>query len=248
MSKDRLEAAAHKSSYVENVLRHRMIAELSSVLWELNPDNGLQVFNSEVDNAGFDIVLKLNSAIRYVQLKQAHSGKVPTHCSTRLSFSKLIGSCVILMAYSLDDLTISGYRFFGNAPNCPMPSIDSCKASKAPGRRNAEGARHVRSNYRNVPVSRFTDRLSSLELLERLFDMKNTLSPVRSTANSYEALSALQGPLSQLPLEEELQKMKADEREREDKKFAEFDPLARLAGTWTFGDADEYVRKQRGDE
>jgi hypothetical protein len=51
-----------------------------------------------------------------------------------------------------------------------------------------------------------------------------------------------------LPLEEELQKLRAEEREREEKKFAEFDPLTALAGTWTFGDADEFVRKQREDE
>lgn len=39
--------------------------------------------------------------------------------------------------------------------------------------------------------------------------------------SKYAALFALQGSLSHLPLEEELQKLRAEEREREDKKFAE---------------------------
>lgn len=63
----RLRALAERSSYVENVLRHAFIAELSSVAWSRNPNEALQVFNAEVDDAGFDVVLNFKGQKRYVQ-------------------------------------------------------------------------------------------------------------------------------------------------------------------------------------
>jgi hypothetical protein len=162
-------AMAIQSSYIENVLRHRMIAELSSELWKRNCNAKLEIFNSEVDDSGFDLVLRLQSGIRYVQVKQANDGKVPVHCSTRVSFSKLPGSCIVLITYNRNDLSIQGYSFFGNKPHEPMQSIEGFKASKSPGRRNADGERHIRPHYRDVRVSQFTRDLGALELLDLLF-------------------------------------------------------------------------------
>jgi hypothetical protein len=68
-------ALAVHSSYIESVLCHRMIADLSSALWKRSCNAPLQIFHSEVDNAGFDLVIKLGNVIRYVQLKQANSKK-----------------------------------------------------------------------------------------------------------------------------------------------------------------------------
>ena len=112
----RLKALAERSSYVENVLSHALVAELSSVLWQRDPFTPLQVFNSEVDDSGFDLVLTIGSQARYVQLKQAHDEKIPTHCSVRLSFSNLPGSCVVLMSHSLATLRLTQFRFYGSIP------------------------------------------------------------------------------------------------------------------------------------
>src|SRR5205085_3823329 len=109
----RIKALAERSSYIENVLRHALIAELSSVVWRCNPLAALQVFNAEVDDSGFDVVLGLGSQVRYIQLKQTHDQKLPTHCSVRLSFSGLPGSCVVLMSHSIPELRLTQFRFFG---------------------------------------------------------------------------------------------------------------------------------------
>lgn len=162
-------ATAIQSTYIENVLRHRMVADLCSELWKRNCNAALQVFNSEVDNSGFDLVLKLGLAIRYVQIKQSHDGKVPPYCSTRASFSLLTGSCIVLIAYDWNDLSISGYQFYGQYPHQPMKSIDGFKAAVTPGRRNVEGKKHIRSHYRNVPVKHFTTRIACEQLLDELF-------------------------------------------------------------------------------
>src|SRR4051794_18063863 len=118
----RAKALAERSSYVENVLRHALVAGLSSVVWRRDPFASLQVFNSEVDASGFDLVLSLGFQTRYIQLKQAHSNKVPAHCSVRLSFASVPGSCVVLMSHSAFDLTLANFRFFGGVPSQPMAS------------------------------------------------------------------------------------------------------------------------------
>ena len=173
---ERLAALAERSSYVENILRHSLVATLSSLVWSRDPRSSLQVFNSEVDDSGFDLVLGLASMVRYVQLKQAHDEKVPPHCSVRLSFSIMPGACVVLMSHSLAALELTGFRFFGGPlPSDPMPKIEELSHTKAPGRRSAEGIQKIRTNYRNVPVSRFQGSLSAQALLNALFPSKNAV-------------------------------------------------------------------------
>lgn len=165
----RLNALAQRSSYVESVLRQALIAQLSSVAWQRDPDETLQVLSSEVDDAGFDIILAYRGASRPIQLKQAHNEKKRGHCSIRLSFSKMPGSCVILMSHTLDELKLDGCQFFGGAPGEPMSAIDGFKPSKTPGRRDGAGRRKVRTHYRDVPVNRFTALLSADALFDKLF-------------------------------------------------------------------------------
>lgn len=166
----RIAALAEKSSYVENVLTHALVAGLAGELWQLDPSRSLQVFNSEVDDSGFDVILGVGAELRYIQLKQAHDEKVPAHVSVRLQFSELPGSCVVLMSHRLADLALTGFRFYGGAATSePMPGIAAFSTSKAPGRRTADGARKVRENYRNVLVSRFSAPLDLRGLLLALF-------------------------------------------------------------------------------
>lgn len=167
----RIKALAERSSYVENVLYHALVADLSALVWKRDPFTALQVFNSEVDDSGFDVVLGLGAQMRYVQLKQAHEDKIPPHCSVRLSFSSLPGSCVVLMSHTLADLRLTKFRFFGGAPSEPMPNIETMRQPKAPGRRNAAGERKVRENYREVPVRQFRGPISATALLEILFPL-----------------------------------------------------------------------------
>jgi hypothetical protein len=170
----RLTALAERSSYVENVLTHSLVACLSGELWKRSPQSALQVFNSEVDDSGFDIVLGVESQLRFIQLKQAHDEKVPPHVSVRVPFAKMPGACVVLMSHSMEDLSLSAFRFYGgHSPSDCMPSVESFATSKAPGRRTAEGVRKVRENYRNVRLSQFHGPLSLAQLFDTLFPPPN---------------------------------------------------------------------------
>lgn len=164
-----IQALAERSSYVENVLRHAMIGAIAGAQWARDPLSCLQILNSEVDDSGFDIVLALDARARYIQLKQTHAEKTPPHVSVCLSCSSMPGSCVILVAHNLHDLSIAHFRFFGSTPDCPMPDISAGAKSVVPGRRNTEGERKQREGYRNVPLSRFCPRLNQSQLLDMLF-------------------------------------------------------------------------------
>jgi hypothetical protein len=58
-------ALAERSSYVENVLTHRLVSTLAGELWRRDPTLPLNIFNAEVDDAGFDLVLGCGNRLRY---------------------------------------------------------------------------------------------------------------------------------------------------------------------------------------
>lgn len=165
----RLQALAERSSHVENVLRHAFLAELASEVWRDDPNEPLGISNAEVDDSGCDIVLERRAMIRRIQLKQHHEEKVPRAFPVRLEFATYPGSCIVAIAHSLIDLKPTSYSFYGSGPNDSMPYIEAHRATKASGRRTAEGTRVLRLKYRDVPFSRFKKRLSIRELIEELF-------------------------------------------------------------------------------
>jgi hypothetical protein len=167
--KARIQALAERSSYVENVLRHAFLAELSCLVWENDPFDSLKISNTEVDDSGYDVVLARGNTVRHIQLKQAHEEKVPQKFSVRVSFATLPGSCIVVVSHALTDLRLKSYSFYGSDPTEPMPYLEAHRTTKASGRRNADGERVLRINYRDVPFSRFKRGLTARELLEELF-------------------------------------------------------------------------------
>jgi len=165
----RIKALAERSSYVENILRHGLVSSLAAVLWRRDPALSVQVFNSEVDDSGFDVVLGVGGEIRYVQLKQTHDEKVPPNCSVRLSFAQLPGACVVLVSHSMQDLRLTGYRFFGADPAMPLPDIEGFRKPRMPGRRSASGKQKIRENYRKIPIRHFKGPLTIEQLTDILF-------------------------------------------------------------------------------
>lgn len=102
-------------------------------------------------------------------LSKAHTEKTLSHCSVRLSFSGMPGSCVVLMVHDLEHLGLQHFLFFGSMPQSPMPAIDELPASKSPGRRNAAGKQKVREHYRDVKVRTFEGPLSAAGLFDKLY-------------------------------------------------------------------------------
>lgn len=162
-------ALAERSSYVENVLVHRMVASLAGELWRRDPNMPLHIFNSEVDDSGFDLVLGCGARLRYIQVKQVHTKGAASKFSVRLDFTRMAGSCIVVIVHTEDDLMVDHYLFYGGAVHEPMPSVEDNKPSIVPGRRDVEGNRKTRHHYRDVKRNRFQGPLLTGELLDALF-------------------------------------------------------------------------------
>jgi hypothetical protein len=108
-------ALAERSSYVENVLVHRLVSSLAGELWSRDPNVPLQIFAAEVDDAGFDLALACADKLRYIQVKQVHSEGRATKFSVRLEFTRLPGSCVVVIVYSESALEVKHFLFFGGS-------------------------------------------------------------------------------------------------------------------------------------
>ncbi|WP_155837301.1 hypothetical protein [Herminiimonas sp. CN] len=162
-------ALAERSSYVENVLVHRMVADLAGELWRRDPTMPLNIFNSEVDDSGFDLVLGCGSKLRYIQVKQVHAKGAASKFSVRLDFTRMHGSCVVVVVHTEDELLIDHFLFYGGMAHEPMPSVEDNKASITPGRRDSDGNRKTRQHYRDVKRNKFKGPLTTAELLDTLF-------------------------------------------------------------------------------
>jgi hypothetical protein len=162
-------ALAERSSYVENVLVHRMVANLAGELWRRDPTLPLHIFNSEVDDSGFDLVLGCGTKLRYIQVKQVHTKGAASKFSVRLDFTRMPGSCVVVVVHTEDELTVDHFLFYGGAVDAPMPSVEANKASTVPGMRDIEGNRKTRQHYRDIKRNKFRGPLTTADLLDALF-------------------------------------------------------------------------------
>jgi hypothetical protein len=164
-------ALAERSSYVENVLVHRMVANLAGELWRRDPTMPLHIFNSEVDDSGFDLVLGCGTKLRYIQVKQVHTKGAASKFSVRLDFTRMPGSCVVVVVHTEDELMVDHFLFYGGAVHEPMPSVEDNKASILPGKRDIDGNRKTRPHYRDVKRNKFRGPLTTAGLLDALFGM-----------------------------------------------------------------------------
>ncbi len=162
-------ALAERSSYVENVLVHRLVASLAGESWRRDPNSPLHIFNAEVDDAGFDLVLACADKLRYIQVKQVHLSGKASKFSVRLEFTQLPGSCVIVVVHSESELQVEHFLFFGASSGEPMPSVANEKASVSPIKRGADGKKKARLHYRDIPRRKFRGPLNTGELLDALF-------------------------------------------------------------------------------
>ena len=162
-------ALAERSSYVENVLIHRLVSSLAGEMWRRNPNVPLHIFNAEVDDAGFDLVLACVDKLRYIQVKQVHSNGSASKFSVRLEFTRLPGSCVVIVVHSESTLEVEHYLFFGGLADEPMPSVEGEKMSVSPIKRGEDRKKKVRPHYRDIPRKKFSGPLNTGELLDALF-------------------------------------------------------------------------------
>ena len=162
------EALSQHSHYVENTLRHVFLSDLCRALWRRDHTQRLHIYNNEVDDAGFDLVIGLGSIVRHVQLKARNTTGRARSISAHTALASAQGGCIVWMFFSTDTLTIEHYRFFGQPSGEAMSDI-SHLPEVLTQRRNIRGQRTVRPHHRTVRRSDFSQPLSTEELIDALF-------------------------------------------------------------------------------
>lgn len=162
-------ALAQRSSHVENVLIHALIAKVAQELWQRDPWLDFQVFKTDVDDSGFDLVLGCKGMMRFIQIKQTHLQGKAAKYSMRLDFTRMMGACAIVVVFDGNALEIDHFLFYGGLPGESMPDISGNQPSLSPGRRSADGTRKIRANYRDVSRSVFQGPLGIAGLVNLLF-------------------------------------------------------------------------------
>src|SRR6266702_3872007 len=154
------------SSLREQALGHRFLADLLSLMWR-DGRRDIEVLKSEVDRAGYDIVLEANGIIRHVQLKSSFIGSTVREVSVNTKLLAKPGGCVIWLEFEPDTLAIGKYLWFGGIPGAALPDLGSkvSRHSKA----NSKGEKLERPMHRVVGKGRFEQLLDINLLVNRMF-------------------------------------------------------------------------------
>lgn len=162
-------AEYRESSFREKMLEHVFVAEVLQEVW-FRWGQTLEVLHSEVDSAGYDLVLAFNGIIRHVQLKSSKQDATTANLRINIALAEKPSGCVVWMFYS-ELLGVHRarlcYRFFGGDPGEPLPSLGERVAKHSKG--NAQGVKLPRPDIRLIGKGVFTPPMDLPTLMGRLF-------------------------------------------------------------------------------
>lgn len=163
-----------KSSFFEQLVEHTFVSEL---LQEAYYGSGelIEVLRSEIDASGYDVVLECRGIMRHVQLKtsrpDARAASQKVHCK----LAEKPGGCVVWVLRHEDRETRRmrlSYRFFGDEPGKPLPSLSEYKVAKH-NKGDATGKKKERPAIRVIPKGHFRVIETTEELVRALFGLSS---------------------------------------------------------------------------
>ena len=161
------------SVFYEKMTEQLFIAELLQEAW-FGFGEKLEVLRSEVDDAGYDIVLECGGVLRHVQLKSSKADASTNYQTINVALAHKPSGCVVWIMREEDRkkrrMSLA-YRFFGSTPNKPLPSMERNRKGK-PAKAGSKGKKSKRSNARIVNKGQFQDVKDSRHLLKLLFGLK----------------------------------------------------------------------------
>jgi len=151
----------HHSTYIENLFTHRLLYDLARFLAVRSTPLLLTTLRSEIDDSGIDVVLKLASVTRFVQLK-TKSNKTNGIYAVKRTLGGTPGGCVIWIHYNPLTLEPSSYSMFGGRANSLMQSLDDYPTTTKKGSKVRQGYVNIRfgqANYQHIDLDKLVDLL-----------------------------------------------------------------------------------------
>ena len=154
--------ASTESNTVEKLIEHLFLAELLQECW-FRRRQLVEVLRSEVDAAGYDLILESGGLIRHVQLKAIRRGARTSKQTVNARLEQRKGGCIIWIFYSVNSANYRGelsYRW-REAANLP--------ATRETHTRGGRERERERENTRVIPKSDFEEVPTISALVDRLF-------------------------------------------------------------------------------
>lgn len=128
----------------------------------------MEVLRSEVDNAGYDIVLSHRGIIRHIQLKASHAGARTAYQTVHLALGAKPSGCVIWLRFERETLALASFLWFGGPPGEPLPDISYMPVARH-AKGNAQGVKKERPNLRRIGSALFSQFETMEQVIESLF-------------------------------------------------------------------------------
>lgn len=161
-----LTALSNYSTTRESILEHRFLADVAGQLWA-EGEFGMSVSHSEVDNAGYDVIVEARGITRHIQLKALHLKGRARDFPIQQRLQDKPSGCVVLIRHDAHTLSVKRYEWFGGQPGAKMPSPGDQIARHSKG--NALGFKAERPAIRLLRRTAFTPLSDIAELTTRLF-------------------------------------------------------------------------------
>jgi hypothetical protein len=161
------------SSYRERLIEHLFVGEVLRHLW-ISGVPQVEVLRSEVDSAGYDLVLECQSIVRHVQLKAARVGGKRANVGVNMNLAAKPGGCVVWVYFDPETLKLGPFLWFGSAPGKPLPVLIGLKVGKH-SKGDSTGHKAKRPNIRIVPKGRFERVETVPEVVALLFQARKDI-------------------------------------------------------------------------
>ena len=162
------EFLAQNSTYIENLMRHHFIYDVSRLLLLRQDPELVTVLRSEVDDAGVDLVMTFRKVTRQIQMKTLAKATTNNPYSVAESLSGIAGGCVIWTCYDRETLNPTHYHLMGGPGSAPMR--DLTQFPQATKKKN--GVKVPRAGYRTIKIRDAEFQGLKLEqLVNVLFDL-----------------------------------------------------------------------------
>lgn len=162
-----IDADTSNSSHRENLIEHLFIGEVLRQLWCLGVYDAT-VLRSEIDAAGYDLVIEVGSIVRHIQLKSSSHSAKTSRQKINIALENKPSGCVVWIRFDPNSMKLGPFHWFGGKPGSPMKKISEdvksypiAKHSKA----NSEGVKAQRFNLRLINKGKFDKTLNTVEEL-----------------------------------------------------------------------------------
>src|SRR5882762_9780560 len=119
------EFLSEHSTYIENVMRHCFLYEVTRHLLSLPIPQKVTILDSEVDSDGVDVILVWKQISRHIQMKTLSRITTSNPYPIAESLSGLPGACILWMCYDRDTMRPTCYHLMGGRGNAPLRDLSA---------------------------------------------------------------------------------------------------------------------------